>query len=420
MSDKYRLLGLDIGTTGIKAVVATFCHKVEHVFHAATPWTTIENSREMRATDLFAAIDRLIDLAVSGSGMRFVGVGITSMGQSGSFFAPDGKAIAPIIAWNDSRLQSAGAALRADIGKTRFGAITGLPVGSGWTACHFRRFHGDRDIPEGAVWLGVAEAVALHLTGKARTELSLACQSGLVDILTKRWSDELLAWSGISRSAMPDIGSSDCPVGRISEGKLTDAHVVIAGHDHIVASVGAGVADPDTLFDSCGTAETIIRTATPSNMLPKITQIVADGLQVGWHQQPDTMFVAASHGAAQGLERMRRLIGQPIEALAAAISTGDVTVDGVLEPEVTLRASAGTPLEIWAAAQKSLAERTASMSACIDRHCGAPNRTIVAGGWSRHPPFVAARRALFPDVILAHTSEVGGLGAAIIAHSALD
>ena len=419
MSEKCRLLGLDIGTTGIKAVVATFGHKVENVFRAATPWKTVENGREMRATDLFAAVDRLIDSAVSGSGMRFAGVGITSMGQSGSFFVPEGRAIAPIIAWNDSRLESAGAALRADIGEARYGAITGLPVGPGWTACHFRRFYGDRDIPEGAVWLGVAEAVAMHLTGKARTELSLACQSGLVDLSTKTWSDELLGWSGISRSAMPDVGSADCAVGRISEGKLADAHVVIAGHDHVVASVGAGATDSDTLFDSCGTAETIIRTATPGNMLPKITQIVAAGLQIGWHQQPDTMFVAASHGAGQGLERMRRLVGRPIEALAGAICTGDVTVDGILEPVFTLRASGGTPLKVWAAAQKSLAERTAGMSASIDRFCGPPKRTIVAGGWSRHPPFVAARRALFPDVKLAHTTEAGGLGAAIIAHSAL-
>ena len=309
--------------------------------------------------------------------------------------------------------------MRADIGEARYGAITGLPVGPGWTACHFRRFYGDRDIPEGAVWLGVAEAVAMHLTGKARTELSLACQSGLVDLSTKTWSDELLGWSGISRSAMPDVGSADCAVGRISEGKLADAHVVIAGHDHVVASVGAGATDSDTLFDSCGTAETIIRTATPGNMLPKITQIVAAGLQIGWHQQPDTMFVAASHGAGQGLERMRRLVGRPIEALAGAICTGDVTVDGILEPVFTLRASGGTPLKVWAAAQKSLAERTAGMSASIDRFCGPPKRTIVAGGWSRHPPFVAARRALFPDVKLAHTTEAGGLGAAIIAHSAL-
>src|SRR6185312_10821751 len=54
-------------------------------------------------------------------------------------------------------------------------------------------------------WVGLKDYLLLWLTGSVITELSSASGSGLLDMSTRRWSDEALGLSGVSIEQLPEI-----------------------------------------------------------------------------------------------------------------------------------------------------------------------------------------------------------------------
>ncbi|WP_395820152.1 L-fuculokinase [Devosia sp.] len=415
-------LGLDIGTTSCKLTLIDGKCRVLRTLRSPTPWKLVPTGREMHAEDLFGTVtnllERLVRDEVFAAGSTALSLGITSMGQTGTFVDPAGHALGPMVSWDDKRSGPAAALLREQIGDECFARISGLPVGASWTACQFRQLWSRRTLPFGAKWLGVADYIAYRLTGVARAELSLACQSGLVDINAKDWSEKLLDWAGVDRSAMPALGTSDVPVGRIAWGPCKGAVVTLAGHDHLAACIGAGADDPETLYDSCGTAETLIRTVHPDGVSHRATEIVAAGLQLGWHSTPGTMVVAGSHRATWALERIRSMLGHPLEVLVEEVEPGAVTVDGVMADRVTISTALCTPGELWNAAQFSVAKETRRMADAMEQFAGPATRTVVAGGWAQHPPFLRARSELFDCTVASSQAEAGAYGAAVIGAAA--
>jgi sugar (pentulose or hexulose) kinase len=415
-------LGLDIGTTSCKLSVVNAEGRVLQTLRAPTPWKVVPTGREMHAEDLFDTVRGLLEALVlndlSVTGTRPLTLGITSMGQTGTFVDPAGRPLAPMVSWDDSRSAPAAELLREQIGDERFAGISGLPIGASWTVCQLRQLWNRRSLPAGATWLGVADYISYRLTGVARAELSLACQSGLVDLESKVWSEELLDWAGVDRRVMPELKTSDIPVGRASWGPCKGAVVSLAGHDHLAACIGAGAADPDTLYDSCGTAETLIRTVPSTEVRDRAAEIVAAGLQLGWHSLRGSMVVAASHRATWALERVRGMLGQPLDMLMDEVEPGAVNVDGVMAERVTISAERCTPGDIWNAAQLAVANEAQRMASAMELFAGPASRTVVAGGWARHAPFLRARAKLFSDTVASPQAEAGAYGAAIIGAAA--
>jgi sugar (pentulose or hexulose) kinase len=402
-------IGLDIGTTSIKMAVVDGSGTVKSLLRAPTPWIATTTGREMWAEDLFAVVDMLLDQAP----LSVQSIGVTSMGQSGTVFTRDGESLAPIVSWDDRRARPAAAELAAEWGSD-FSARTGLPVDASWTVCQLRQSWRNQRLPESSVWLGVADAVAWHLTRRAQAELSLACQSGLVDLVKRAWSNDLLDWAGVPAEIMPPLRDSGTAVGLVYSGKLEGARVAIAGHDHLAAAVGAGAIQADTLYDSCGTAETLMRVTVPELVIPRIGEIAGLGLQVGWHVLQGQAVVAASHQASWALERVRHLLGQPFDALEGATECGSAEVVGAMGSQVTVRADVASHLEVWAAAQDAVAREAGRLAREMDAVCGPAMRTVVAGRWSSHKPFVAARARYLPCVSAAEQADAGALGAAML------
>ena len=115
-------------------------------------------------------------------------------------------------------------------------------------------------------WLGVAEWVVHGLGGEQVAELSLASRTGLLDLERRAWWDEARTWAGAPPGLLADLVQAGSPAGRVAGGRLgrlAGATLTVAGHDHLGASVGAGATRPGDLFDSCGTAEALVRAVQP-------------------------------------------------------------------------------------------------------------------------------------------------------------
>ena len=57
-----------------------------------------------------------------------IGVGVTSMAETGVLLDRHGRSLAPAIAWHDARGKAEAARLAVDLGPERFPDRTGLPV----------------------------------------------------------------------------------------------------------------------------------------------------------------------------------------------------------------------------------------------------------------------------------------------------
>ena len=111
------LVGLDVGTTSCKAVVMAPDGREVASGRAPTPWTTTALGTQIDGEALVdAARAALSDAVAAAPAGRILGVGVASMAESGVLLADDGRAVAPLIAWHDTRDAAETAALRAELG----------------------------------------------------------------------------------------------------------------------------------------------------------------------------------------------------------------------------------------------------------------------------------------------------------------
>ena len=101
--------------------------------------------------------------------------------------------------------------------------------------------------------------IAGRLTGDyARTDASDASLYGLLDLRSRRWSDELVAGAGVDAAKLPEVCDSSTVVGKVTPeaaaetGLLAGTPVVIGGGDGACATIGAGATQAGDAYNYIG------------------------------------------------------------------------------------------------------------------------------------------------------------------------
>jgi sugar (pentulose or hexulose) kinase len=312
-------LGLDLGTTRIKAVAVRDEHLVI-AYAQPTPWRDGELLRE----ELLRCAFEVVRTVITRTAEIPVALGITGMAETGFLEDEAGLPIGTAVPWFDQRGDSS--ALR-QLGPA-FTRTTGLPVSSLCSAAMYAWMRHHRQGSErGIRWTGVPETVAAALTGITRTDPSLACRTGFYRLDGKPATDvlEVLGAPGDLLPPVHALGSPgsvmpmrDAP--RQTLGLASAIPVVIAGHDH---SVAAAVATTDAeVLDSTGTAEALVRSVAPTSVDPLAA--ASGGLAVGHHVLPGLQYAIGTvfeAGPLQATLRGRLELSRRIRALAEALRT---------------------------------------------------------------------------------------------------
>ncbi|MGI9023184.1 MAG: FGGY family carbohydrate kinase, partial [Acidimicrobiales bacterium] len=242
------LLGLDIGSSRIKALLLDDRGHDAGGARVGTPFGWGGAATELSVADLVGAVAETLS-RVGPPRRRVVAVGITGMAESGSPLDTQGRSLAPVIAWHDPR----GAEV-ADRLVDHFGADLAMHIGRsvrpvssvaklGWLV--------DHGVVGTAGWLGVPELCLDALTGSRATEFSLAACSGCWDVTDRTWLGEVAEVAGFDAAVLPRVLPAGRVMGRVSaaaaswSGLEPGTAVTLAGHDHLVAAVGAGAAPGD-------------------------------------------------------------------------------------------------------------------------------------------------------------------------------
>jgi sugar (pentulose or hexulose) kinase len=414
------LLGLDVGTTSVKA--AAFDEELRELSRgrAPTPW----NGTELDPDALLGAALAAASAALPSEAPDAIGV--AGMAETGVLLDGDGRPVVPAIAWHDPRGAEEAARIASEL--PRFSSRTGLPATPLCTLAKYAwmRAHWP-DAARGARWANVADWIVEGLGGEPGAESSLASRTGFYDIHTGGPYEDALAWAGAPKGLAPPHAPAGTPRGRVGArlpANLRGAVLAVGGHDHLAAAVGAGAAGEGDVLDSCGTAEAILRTISP---LPPETveRAVREGFTVGWHAVAGRWVLQGAVWSGEALQAVCDLLGvdpEARDALERAALEADtaIAVDGVAEKALSIEGvkAGASPGALYRAALERIGADGADTLARMEALAGPARRLVVTGGWSEG---VAARAVKQRHLgAFEHTTSVfaGCRGAAIAARAA--
>jgi sugar (pentulose or hexulose) kinase len=434
------VIGMDIGTTAAKAVVRSVSRRGDPYVELPTPWRT--GSQGQTEIDPYLLQDVAVELigravraAESAWGaVRVRGIGVAGMAESGVLINGGGRPVAPVIAWFDHRgsreLDQTGQ--KAPEFAAAFERTTGLP----WSAqaslakLLWLRRTGCPAAP-GSTWLSVPEWIVFGLGGELVREPSLASRTGLIDQGTGELWPAAAAVAGLPARILPEERPAGFPAGYLSRDGVDScaagAILTVAGHDHPVAAIGAGVVEKDELFNSSGTADVLARSLPGTLAEPQRQSAVSAGWSIGRHVLPGTSLLLAGVSGGLLLRRVLTALGaDSAEARAAldraSLCVGElpaglsVTGDGRSQDDVVLRIQDGaTPPAIWTAAVRYTADQARLLLNDIEKVVGPHRRAVAAGGWTRMASVRTAKAAAINSVTFSPVVQPGVTGAALLA-----
>jgi sugar (pentulose or hexulose) kinase len=295
------------------------------------------------------------------------------------------------------------------------GRRTGLAPGEIPTVATLRWLRrSDAGLSRAVRALAVAEWVVHGLGGSAAAEPSLASRTGALSIAGREWWPEVLRWAGLPVTIFPGLQAAGTSWGRVRDAaggleRLAGATLTVAGHDHIVASVGSGVTQGHQATDSCGTAEALIR-PVPADPGRDPAVGIADGVCTSWHVLPG--YYCLLVGLRLGIDLIALL-----DQLGASATHGRTELDGAVLGilDGTARAAPDTAAARWHAALQSSVDRAGQALRTLEGLGGDLTEVRVSGGWAANPVLQRLKAHAFPNPVYPDVAEAGIRGAALLA-----
>lgn len=434
------VVGVDIGSTSIKLLVADRDGRQVLVMSRRSPWTSREHGRaEMPASLIVDTVRDLAakaDAALSTVGRyRVLALGVSGMAEAGVLLDSDGHDAAPVMAWFDPRGAEEIAAT-PDAFRAEFPGRTGLPVGplaSIAKILHLRENGADL---KGSTFLNVPEYVVHVLGGPRVAEYSLVSRTGLLD------QDDSTPWPaafevlGVGDGILAERVGAGTAVGILSDDAMPDgfrgAVLTIAGHDHLVSAVAVGAVHSGQLYDSMGTAEALVRVLDGPLPFAARERLALAGINTVRHVLPGKYVLLAGTKSGLLMRRVLQMLGiaeatgraridDEVMALplTGTIADGGLIVTGARNDDGVLKIIANSdgldPAELFAATLLHGNDMCAELMAVMDREVAPPTSTVLTGGWSSMASVVRARERVLPDVAVATHDEATAFGAALFA-----
>jgi xylulokinase len=264
------LLGLDLGTSGVKALLLPesggdgFSATVDLTLSTPQPgWS------EQDPADWWSATVGAIRAVMAKSGVdpgQIAGVATSGQMHGATLLDTSGAVLRPCVLWNDQRSGAECEIITQTVGFETLLRWVGNPALAGFTAPKLLwvRTH------EPDVWRRTAtvllpkDYVNFRLSGALSTEVSDASGTLLFDVTNRRWSEPMLEALDLSASLLPPVYASTGVVGHISDeaaiatGLRPGMPVVAGGADNACAAVGMGVVRPGQVLASLGTSGTLV------------------------------------------------------------------------------------------------------------------------------------------------------------------
>ena len=304
-----RLVGLDVGTTGVKAIAISpdgeLLARAEEPYELSTPrpgWA------EQDPEDWWRAAER----ALVALGVEPAAVGLSGQMHGLVVLDERDRVLRPAILWNDQRTGAECAEIEERVGLERLISLTGNRALPGFTApklLWLRRHEPDVYAQIARVLLP-KDYVRLRLTGERAIDVADASGTLLFDVAGRRWSDEMCVALEIPHEWLPPVHESP--------------EAASAG-DQAAGALGVGVDRPGPLSVVLGTSGVVF------GALPAYATDPEARVHVFCHAVPGTWHaMGVMLSAAGSLRWLRDVVGSTYEELLAWAQRRPPGAEGLL------------------------------------------------------------------------------------------
>ena len=261
------VLGIDVGTSGTRAVVIGQDGKIvavtiaEHAPFSSPKigWAEQHPDDWWRAAQ--SAIGRIfIDHTVKPEDIS--GVGFSGQMHGAVMLDENGKVVRPALIWCDVRTKKQCEEITSRIGRDKLIQLTCNPALTNFTLTKLLWVRENE--PEN--WSRVRSVmlpkdyVRFKLTGDRATDVADASGTLMLDVAARRWSREVLDATGISASLLPGLHESPEVCGAVSAsgaqhtGLKVGTPVVAGAGDQAAGATGMGIVSPGAVSATIGTS----------------------------------------------------------------------------------------------------------------------------------------------------------------------
>lgn len=260
------LLGIDLGTSGTKAVLF---HRDGRIIAADSQEYPLYQPRngwaEQEPEDWWEAAVKTIRGVLETSGIQpgaIAGIGISGQMHGLVMLDAEGAVLRRSIIWADQRTGAECEEINRLVGAKRIIDITANPPLTGFTASKIMwvKKHEPDLYARCRHILLPKDYLRYRLTGVFATEVSDASGMQLLDVPGRKWSQEVLGALAIDRALLAEVYESPEITGYISAEAsritgLSEKTAVVGGAgDNAAAAVGMGVVEDGRAFTTIGTS----------------------------------------------------------------------------------------------------------------------------------------------------------------------
>lgn len=275
------LLGIDVGTTGSKAILIAADGSVRASATTEYPmYTPRPLWAEQDPADWWEATIASIQQVLAEGGVEaddVAGVGLTGQMHGLVLLDAQGEVLRRCIMWNDQRTAEQCAAITEQVGAKKVIQLTGNPVLPGFTAPKILwvRQHEPEIYAQVAKVLLPKDYVRYRLTGEFFSEVSGASGTSLFDVGRRRWCEEMLEALELPRAWLPEVTESPVASANVSAaaahatGLPAGTPVAGGGGDQAAQAVGTGIVAEGIISATLGTSGVVFAASDTYRVEPQ-------------------------------------------------------------------------------------------------------------------------------------------------------
>jgi gluconokinase len=262
-------LGVDIGTTTAKAVA--FSKDGMILYQVAAGYGMLHPApgrSEQNPDEIFDAVIHTITNVLQTLAGKPLFIAFSAAMHSIIAVNDKGNPLTPCIIWADNRAAAMADSLRNSEQGYRFYTATGVPLHAMSPLCKLLWF---KEV-EPAVFttafkfIGIKEYVFYRLCGQFIVDTSIASATGLLNLSTLSWDEEILAYACIEPNRLSTLVSVKhicyCDNRQPGLSILNDIPFVIGASDGTLATLGSAAHDKEALSVTIGTSGAVRRLVT--------------------------------------------------------------------------------------------------------------------------------------------------------------
>ena len=349
MSDLF--LGIDIGTSGCKALLLDRTGSVRGVATSEYPLSTPRPLwAEQNPHDWWQGACSAIRGATAiakASGGDVVCIGLTGQMHGLVLLDAKGEPLRPAILWNDQRTSAECEEIHSRVkgGRERVIAITGKPALPSFTSPKvlWVRKHEPEIHHRAAHLLLPKDYVRLRLTGTHAIDVADGSGTGLLDVMRRTWSDEITDALEIPTTWLPQVFESPAICAKVhaagaSATGLREGTPVVAGAgDQAAEAVGLGAVRDGEVSVAIGTSGVVFVSFNSPRIDPKgRLHAYCHAFAGGWHMMGVMLSAGGSLrwyrdtlGGEERIEAAKRGV-DPYEIITQQAATAPAGCEGLI------------------------------------------------------------------------------------------